>query len=152
MIVFDLECLNGHTFEGWFEDKKDLENQMEQGILQCPVCETCSVVQKLHPIAIKKSSSSCSPAHVPSPQARQALRASQEAMAELTEKVADYVEKNFEDVGSSFTKEALKMHYGAAEHKNIRGTTTQEEEKVLSKEGVPVFKVPVIKKENEDLN
>ncbi len=152
MIVFDLECLNGHTFEGWFEDKKDLENQIEKSMIQCPVCENTSVVQKLHPIAIRRSSSARSFNPGCPDQTEQALRAGQEAMAELTEKVAEYVEKNFEDVGSSFTKEALKMHYGTTEHKNIRGTTTKEEEKLLSKEGVPVFKVPVLKKDSEDLN
>jgi len=143
MIVFDLECLNGHTFEGWFDNKEDLENQQEQGILRCPVCDTTSVVQKLHPIAIKKSSSATT---------QRALQASQEAMAELTEKVADYVEKNFEDVGSGFTKKALKMHYGAEEYKNIKGTTTKEDDKILAKEGVPVFRVPVSKKPKDDLN
>ena len=143
MIVFDLECLNGHTFEGWFDDKEDLEKQQEQGILTCPVCETTSVVQKLHPIAIKKSSNNTT---------QRALQASQEAMAELTEKVVEYVEKNFEDVGSEFTKQALKMHYGADEYRNIRGTTTKEEDKVLAKEGVPVFKVPVTKNPKDDLN
>ena len=143
MIVFDLECLNGHTFEGWFEDKKDLEKQQEQGILTCPVCETTSVVQKLHPISIKKFSGNT---------AQKALQASQEAMVELTEKVAEYVEKNFEDVGPGFTKEALKMHYGAEDYRNIKGTTTKEEDKVLAKEGVPVFKVPVIKNSKDDLN
>jgi len=66
--------------------------------------------------------------------------------------VAEYVDKNYEDVGSSFSKEALKMHYGVQEHRNIRGTTTKEEDKVLDKEGVPVLKVPVIKKPEEDLN
>lgn len=144
MIVFDLECLHGHPFEGWFEDKKDLARQQEQGILQCPVCESTSVVQKLHPIAIKKSTLSV-PTH-------KELQLNQEAMAAFTEKVADYVEKNFEDVGSDFTKKALKMHYGVEDYKNIRGTTTQEEDKVLQKEGVPVFKVPVAKKPEEDLN
>lgn len=143
MIVFDLECINGHTFEGWFEDKKDLETQQEQGILACPVCETTSVSQKLHPIAIKKSTI---------PVSQQALQASQDALAELTDKVAEYVEKNYEDVGSNFTKNALEMHYGVEEHRNIRGTTTKEEDKILEKEGVPVLKVPVAKKENDDLN
>ncbi len=143
MIVFDLECIHGHTFEGWFDDKQDLETQQEQGLLTCPVCETTSVVQKVHPISIKKASGI---------EGQKALRASQEVMAELTEKVADYVEKNYEDVGSSFSKEALKMHYGVEEFRNIRGSTTKQEEKVLEKEGVPVFKVPVIKKDNEDLN
>ncbi len=145
MIVFDLECLNGHTFEGWFEDKKDLDSQQEQGILQCPVCETTSVEQKLSLISIKTSSA-------PSNQVQQAQQATQEVLAEFTEKITEYVEKNFEDVGTSFTKEALKMHYGAAEHRNIRGTTTKEEEKVLTKEGVPVVKIPITKKEDEDLN
>ena len=143
MIVFDLECLNGHTFEGWFDDKQDLERQQEQGILICPVCDTNRVVQKVHPIAIKKSA--CM-------ERQKALQAGQEVMAELSEKVAEYVEKNFENVGSSFSKEALKMHYGAEEYRNIRGTTTKEEDKVLEKEGVPVFKVPVAKKPNDDLN
>lgn len=147
MIVFDLECINGHVFEGWFEDKADLDAQQEQGLLQCPVCDTTSVVQKLHAIAIKKGTQ---PA--PSMQAQQAMQAGQEAMAELTEKVARFVEKNFEDVGSGFAKEALKMHYGATEHRNIRGTTTREEEKLLDKEGVPVMKVPVMKDGSEDLN
>lgn len=143
MIVFDLECINGHTFEGWFEDKQDLENQQEQGLLTCPICETTSVSQKLHAIAIKKSSSA---------ERNEALRARQEALTELTEKVAEYVEKNYEDVGSDFTQKALKMHYGVEEYRNIKGTTTKEEEKLLAKEKVPVFKVPVVKKTNEDLN
>ncbi|MCP4720605.1 MAG: DUF1178 family protein [Desulfobacteraceae bacterium] len=145
MIVFDLECLNGHTFEGWFEDKEDLEKQQEQGLLQCPICETTSIVQKLSLIAVKRSSA-------PSNQVQQAQRANQEVLAEFTEKIAEYVEKNYEDVGTSFTKEALKMHYGAVEHRNIRGTTTKEEDKVLTKEGVSVVKIPITKKENEDLN
>lgn len=143
MIVFDLECLNGHTFEGWFEDKEDLKQQQEQGILTCPVCETTDVVQKLHAISIRKSSAATS---------QKALQASQEAMTELAEKVADYVEKNFENVGSDFSKQALKMHYGAEEYRSIRGTTTAEEDKVLQKEGVPVFKVPLVKKPGDDLN
>jgi hypothetical protein len=143
MVVYDLECLNGHTFEGWFDDKQDLERQQEQGVLTCPVCDTTSVVRKVHPIAIKKSSAV---------EGQKALQASQEAMAELTEKVAEYVEKNFEDVGSSFSKKALNMHYGVEEYRNIRGTTTKEEDKVLEKEGVPVFKVPMVKKGSDDLN
>lgn len=143
MIVFDLECLNGHTFEGWFDDKEDLEKQQEQGILTCPVCDTTSIIRKVHPIAIKKSSGTTT---------QKALQASQEAMAELTEKVAEYVEKNYENVGTDFTNQALKMHYGAEEYRNIRGTTTKEEDKVLAKEGVPIFRVPVTKKSNEDLN
>lgn len=143
MIVFDLECLNGHTFEGWFEDKKDLEDQQEQGLLACPVCETTSVTQKVHAIAIKKSSSNVR---------KKVLQASQNALVELNEKVAEYVEKNYEDVGTDFTKNALEMHYGVEEYRNIKGTVTKEEDKVLEKEGVPVVKIPTLKKPKDDLN
>ncbi|MBU1193267.1 MAG: DUF1178 family protein [Proteobacteria bacterium] len=143
MIVFDLECLNGHTFEGWFEDKDDLNSQLQQGLLTCPVCDTVTVSQKVHAIAIRKSADVMN---------QKAVRANQEVMAELTEKVAEYVERNYEDVGTDFSKQALKMHYGAQEYRNIRGTTTKEEDKVLSKEGVPVLKVPILKKSSDDLN
>ncbi len=44
------------------------------------------------------------------------------------------------------------MHYGAEEYKNIRGTTTKEEDKVLAKEGIPVLRVPVAKNPKDDLN
>lgn len=147
MIVFDLECINGHAFEGWFQDKQEMESQQEQGLLQCPVCDTTSVVQKLHPIAIRTSAPAARHSET-----QQALQASQEAMVELTERVAQFVEKNFEDVGTSFAKEALKMHYGASEHRNIRGTTTLEEEKTLHKEGVSVLKIPIFRKTDEELN
>lgn len=144
MIVFDLECMNGHTFEGWFDDRGDLDRQIEGGLVQCPVCDSFSVSPKLSAFAIRKSSAQAPNA--------QALRASQEAFAELAEKVSDFVEKNYENVGSSFAKEALNMHYGNKEYRNIRGTTTKEEEKTLEKEGVPVFKVPVKQTGDEDLN
>ena len=144
MIVFDLECVNGHTFEGWFDDRAHLDRQLAEGSLQCPVCESISVSPKVSAVAVRTSS--------PSRQSRQALQAKQEALAEFTGRVADFVQKNYEDVGGSFAKEALEMHYGAKEFRNIRGTTTREEEKTLEKEGVSVLKVPVKKTENEDLN
>ncbi len=143
MIVFDLECLNGHTFEGWFEDREDLKKQQEKGLLTCPVCETTEVAQKLHAVSIRKSGG---------PVSQKALQAGREALMEFTEKVVDYVEKHFENVGTDFSRQALKMHYGAEAYRNIRGTTTAEEDKILAREGVPVFKVPVLKKDTEDLN
>jgi hypothetical protein len=143
MIVYDLECLNGHTFEGLFEDKNDLEKQQEQGLLTCPVCNVSSITRKIHPIAIQRASRAVS---------RTALQKNQDVLKELSEKVAEYVEKNYEDVGTDFTKNALKMHYGVEEYRNIKGTVTKEEDKILEKEGVPVIKVPVVKKPGDDLN
>jgi len=53
------------------------------------------------------------------------------------------VQKNFDDVGCNFAQEALKIHYGAVEPRNIRGVSTKEEEKTLKEEGIEFFKVPM---------
>lgn len=141
MIVFDLECIHGHTFEGWFDDSADFNRQQEDGLVTCPICDTVSVTQKLSPIAVRTSSSL--------PQTRNDHK---DAMVELNARLTDFVEKNFENVGTSFTKEALKMHYGASEPRNIRGTTTTEEDKVLNKEGIQVLKIPLPDNSKEDLS
>lgn len=60
--------------------------------------------------------------------------------------VNEYIEKHFEDVGAEFYKEALKIHYGEAEKRNIKGTATTEEEVILKEEGVQFLKVPIIKR------
>jgi len=141
MIVFDLECINGHTFEGWFDDSSDFEHQYQQGLVSCPVCETTSVQQKLSAVAVRTSS-----------QATSIHNNQQDVMARINDKLTHYVEKNFENVGTSFTREALKIHYGSSSPKNIRGTTTPEEDKLLDKEGVPVIKFSLPKKDKEELN
>ena len=60
--------------------------------------------------------------------------------------VTEYLEKHFEDVGPDFYKEALKIHYGEAEKRNIKGTATTEEEVILKEEGVQFLKVPIVKR------
>ena len=38
MIAYDLQCVNGHTFEGWFEDRKAYLDQQRKDLITCPVC------------------------------------------------------------------------------------------------------------------
>ncbi|MBF0201740.1 MAG: DUF1178 family protein [Desulfamplus sp.] len=142
MIAFDLECINGHTFEGWFGDGNDFMDQQARGMIACPVCETYSVVQKLSPVAVKRSSGVSFDGN-----------ARQDVLAELSAKIVNFVENNFENVGSDFAREALKIHYGVTEPKNIRGITTAEEDKLLKKEGVPVVSLGTRpENEKEELN
>jgi hypothetical protein len=130
MIVFDLKCAFGHTFEGWFDDNRDFEFQKDKGLLTCPVCNDGDISKALSTFAIKGATEA-------SPQKRHA-----DELAALGAKLLDFVEKNFDNVGADFAKEALKMHYGVAEQRNIRGYSTQAEEKTLQEEGVPFFKFP----------
>ena len=134
MIVYDLQCSNGHRFEGWFEDRKSYLGQKKKGLIACPVCNDSGVSQLPSTFAIKNNESPRQPA---------ASAKSDDQLAQLGNKIVEYVNKNFEDVGSDFAKEALKIHYGAIEPRNIRGVSTQAEEKMLRDEGVDYDKFPV---------
>ena len=128
MIIFDLRCANNHAFEGWFESSEDFERQFEQGQLACPYCEDLNIERVISPVAIKRKS----PSGRGLEDARKAWR-----------NLCRYVHDNFEDVGHNFAKEALKLHYGQVEGRNIRGVTTEVEEDMLEKEGVPFVKLPI---------
>ncbi|MBU4318220.1 MAG: DUF1178 family protein [Proteobacteria bacterium] len=131
MIVFDLKCGNGHTFEGWFDDNKAFLQQKKKGLIACPVCNDGAVEKKLSTFGIKSAQGSN--LRVPGP----------DDMAAFAQKITEFVDKNFEDVGCDFTKEALKIHYGASEPRNIKGVSTEAEEKILKDEGVEFVKIPV---------
>jgi hypothetical protein len=65
------------------------------------------------------------------------------ALEELSRRIHNFVEKHFDNVGPDFAREALKIHYGSAEPRNIRGSSTPLEEKTLHEEGVRFFKIPL---------
>jgi hypothetical protein len=131
MIAFDLFCANGHKFECWFKDSASFEEQKEAGILTCPICDDQRIEKAFSPFAIKRGGERVKEETEP----HQALQL-----------IQDYLEKHFEDVGAEFYKEALKIHYGEVEKRNIKGTATTEEEVILKEEGVQFFKVPIVKR------
>ena len=47
MIAFDLNCSNGHRFEGWFASSEDYSKQQSSGLLACPVCDDMTVQKAL---------------------------------------------------------------------------------------------------------
>lgn len=133
MIAYDLKCANGHTFEGWFEDRKAYLDQQKKGLITCPICNDTAVVIIPSTFGIKSSQTT-----TPRP-----LSDEEATLKKISEKAIDFVEKNFDDVGCDFAKEALKMHYGATEPRNIRGVSTSEEEKTLKAEGIQFYKIPM---------
>lgn len=134
MIAYDLQCAEGHRFEGWFEDAKAYDQQRRKGLLVCPVCDSPEVVRVPSTFAIKgiKTGGARTP--------RKPTAAEAEVMARA---VMHYVENQFDNVGPDFAKEALKIHYGVSEPRNIRGSSTPREEETLREEGVAFFKVPL---------
>lgn len=131
MIVYDLQCGQGHTFEGWFEDRKAYEIQRKKRVIVCPVCSDTTVVAVPSTFSIKAGS----------PPAQKERDKSDDRA--VVQKALEFLEKNFENVGSDFAREALKMHYDVTEKRNIRGTSTEAEEKMLRDEEVEFFKIPI---------
>ena len=133
MIAYDLQCTKGHAFEGWFGDRKAYLDQKKKGLITCPICNVTSVDIVPSTFAIKSGAPSISKD-----------LAAEKANLEQTEKEAiEFVKNNFDDVGADFAKEALKIHYGATEPRNIRGVSTKEEEKTLEGEGIQFIKIPM---------
>jgi hypothetical protein len=131
MIAFDLFCSNGHKFECWFKDSASFEEQKSAGTITCPICDDHQIEKAFSPFAIKRGGERVEEKIDP----HQALQL-----------VRDFLDKHFEDVGGEFYKEALKIHYGEVEKRNIKGTATTEEEVILKEEGVPFLKIPIIKR------
>ena len=130
MIAYDLICANEHVFECWFKDSASFEEQKSSGIIDCPVCGNREIERVYTPFAVIKG--------------REGKRAERDAHRAL-QAIQHVLDKHFEDVGSQFAAEALKIHNGETEERNIKGTATPEEEVVLKEEGVRFFKVPTIK-------
>jgi len=141
MIVFDLECSKEHRFEGWFNSIESFEAQNAKNLVTCPYCNDTQVRRVLSPVATKLS-----------PRSEVQKNAGQIDYRRLAKEIVDYISKNFEDVGSDFAKEALKMHYGVAEKRSIKGSATAEEEKILKEEKIEFFKVPFPKIDEDTEN
>jgi hypothetical protein len=139
MIAFDLECSMGHSFEGWFHNSESFEEQKAKKLVSCPYCNDSKVKRILSPVVLKTASRKDEDNEMrPIDYQR------------LAKEIVDYFNKNFEDVGSDFTKEALKMHYAVTEKRNIKGSATEEEEKILEDEGIEFFKVPSPKVDDDN--
>jgi len=131
MIAYDLQCVDGHSFEGWFEDRKAYEAQKKKALIACPVCNSTSIARVPSTFAIKSSNP------------LKEFTDQQADLENIGKKIVDFVENNFDDVGADFAKEALKMHYGVTKARNIKGVSTKEEEKTLKEEGIQFIKVPM---------
>ena len=143
MIAFDLECAQGHIFEGWFKNIESFEEQNAQNLVICPYCNDRNIRRVISPVVTKSSSR------------KDGDNMDMEGFIDyrrLAMEVVNYVNKNFDDVGPDFAKEALKMHYGVTDKKNIKGFATAAEEKVMQDEGIEFFTVPVPRIDDEKKN
>jgi hypothetical protein len=138
MIVFDLLCLCGFQFEGWFQDSDSFREQQGAGLLTCPECGAADVHKILSPVAVHTAAAADGSGPPPGNEQMQAF-----AAAAVLQHLQEYVRSNFEDVGPKLATESLKIHYGVEKPRKIRGVASQEEEILLAKEGIKLLKIPL---------
>lgn len=137
MKVLDLQCANGHAFEGWFASENDFQTQLARSMVQCPLCGTPEIVKKLS--APRLSLSGVQEA-APTEKTEVATTSPGDtALASAWMAVARQLIANTTDVGNQFAQEARKMHYGETQERNIRGKASPEETRELIEEGIAVI-------------
>ena len=130
MIVFNLSCSDcDFSFEGWFENTKDYNKQIKQGLVSCPSCNSTQIKKGLTaPNIAKKSNSKTSKRN--------------KSIASNVKKLKNIIEKEFEYVGDKFTEEAKKIKYGETKERAIYGEASIEQTKELMDEDIDVLPLP----------
>ncbi len=144
MIVFDLACSSSHRFEGWFRSTSDYEDQLANGLLQCPECG-CERVAKapMAPAVPTKANSrsdvaaKSEPATVSGGSERALPAKLVEAMKALAKVQAETI-KDSTWVGEEFATQSREMHYGERDEALIHGKATPKQAQELLEEGIAV--------------
>lgn len=144
MILFELKCGAGHTFEAWFRNGDTYDAQSAGGEIPCPHCGDVKISKA--PMAPRIVKSRGAKSHEGSARAAAAVadeKAAQQAefMAKLRE-LRKHVERNCDYVGPKFAEEARKIFYGEVESRAIYGETTPAQAEELQEEGVPFASIP----------
>jgi hypothetical protein len=147
--VFDLQCAQGHVFEGWFGSHADFDSQHSRGLITCPMCGNGVIEKKLSaprlnvsglregrpPMPTPADASSSAPAGDPPVSAAM--------QAQFLQHLRQVI-RNTENVGSQFADEARRIHHGDAPERPIRGVATADERQSLTDEGIAVAPIPAL--------
>ncbi len=138
MIKFSLVCDQAHEFESWFANSTAFEAQSGRGLVSCPFCgskRTSKAVMAPFVAAktrLEKSAGS------------EAVLSDTDAvkMRSAVQSLRAHVVENAEDVGSGFSEEARKQHFGETKAKPIYGTASAQDVAGLLEDGVDIMPLP----------
>ncbi|RPG95574.1 MAG: DUF1178 family protein [Candidatus Pelagibacter sp. TMED253] len=140
MIKYNLKCENKHEFESWFSDSNEFEKLNKKKLLECIYCSSKKIQKSImSPMIVNKKLNEVN-----------FVSMNQDLINEKNKliKLREFVEKNFEFVGDKFSKKVRDVYYDKKSKKSIYGTTTQEEREELEEEGIDLFSIPWVNKDN----
>ena len=140
MIKYNLKCKNNHEFESWFADSKEFDKLNRKKLLECIYCNSTKISKSMMAPMVsvvndKKNKDN---------QIVDLLKKEKNQLIDIR----NFIENNFEFVGKNFSKEVRDIYYDKKKNKKIYGTTSAEERKELSEEGINLITIPWIEKDN----
>ena len=140
MIKYNLKCHNDHEFESWFSNSEEFDKLNKKKLLECIYCLS------------KKIDKSIMAPMISSPKDRddqiEIIGKDYKNEKNKLLKLRKYIEKNFDYVGKDFSKRVREVYYDKDSKKAIYGTTTSDERKELSEEGIDLLSIPWVNKDN----
>lgn len=155
MIRYDLQCRDGHEFDGWFKDSAAFASLCKANLVECPACGGTAVSKRLMAPAVVKAPGvkgrpdrAAAPAAPPpgtppsAPPGGAAPAPMPAQVVAVLQRVRAEIEKNLDYVGNAFAEEARRIHRGESDRPGIYGETTDAEAEALRDEGIEVSRIP----------
>jgi hypothetical protein len=153
MIHYQVQCAQGHGFDGWFRDSAAFDAQTARGLVECPTCGNTEIRRALMTPAVPRKGRAlmiAEPAPPPAPVAEKPAETSVAVAAErmpdhiraMLQRVRAEVEKTCDYVGANFAEEARRIHRGESDARGIYGETTPDQAEALADEGIEVNRIP----------
>lgn len=148
MKVLNLQCAQGHAFEGWFGSEADFQDQLGRQLVGCPLCGDTAVAKlpsapRLNLGAAEPPARKAPPPAARAPEATPVAALPAQALQAAWLQMVRRVVAQTEDVGARFAEEARRMHYGEVAERGIRGQATAEQTEALLEEGIAVMSLPL---------
>ena len=156
MIKYKLKCKSiycseQNEFDGWFQSIEAFENQMQSGLINCPICGDDNIIKLLATPNVRKSKLKISK----NIEFRNASGVSNSEKSYLgNEKIKNIttmlrtikkeIQKNSMFVGDEFVSKARSMKEGKIKEGPIHGHGTKKEVQELRDEGIDVVNIPWI--------
>ena len=145
MIHYSLLCENRHAFDAWFKSAAAFDEQVQKGIVTCPMCSTRKVQKSLMAPAVSRSSEPARAVQEQIGDGRMSFSAGHPQQAQLRaalKQLRDKVTTEADYVGDQFASEARRIHFREVEPHGIYGEATQDEVAGMVEDGIDFMPLP----------
>ena len=144
-------CSEQNEFDGWFQSIEAFENQMQSGLINCPICGDDNIIKLLATPNVRKSKLKISKniefQNASSVSNSEKSYLGNEKIKNITtmlRTIKKEIQKNSMFVGDEFVSKARSMKEGKIKERPIHGHGTKKEVQELRDEGIDVVNIPWI--------